>query len=317
MSQSVWGYWLIALGIGVITVMMLVQNYTTINQEDYYLLKEVTQAAMTDAIDYNHYRQYGELKINREKFIENFTRRFSESVKGNKNYKLDFYSIYETPPKVSVRVSTSTSSFNVSGNAMDLDVTNDIDAILENNSTKTITKMFYSVPYGGCEESKQDYLGYCKIVNSPTLSEAGITSYILKTLKETYGIQEVEAKDIKIVSSKYIGPMSKDDFVTYIEQYQDTYGRSYYSVNHRSPTPAELSPTQTNDYYDTLQANDIKDVKLTVTDDNILAWSGKFKCKDGHGYPSGTESITTDGTTPNDISGQCNIGIKYELKFSY
>ena len=37
MSQSVWGYWLIALGIGVITIMMLVTNYTTINQEDYYL----------------------------------------------------------------------------------------------------------------------------------------------------------------------------------------------------------------------------------------------------------------------------------------
>ena len=82
MSQSVWGYWLIALGIGVITIMMLVQNYTTINQEDYYLLKEVTQAAMNDTIDFNHYRQYNELKINREKFIENFVRRFSESVKG-------------------------------------------------------------------------------------------------------------------------------------------------------------------------------------------------------------------------------------------
>ena len=128
MSQSVWGYWMIALGIGVLTIMMLVQNYTTINQEDYYLLKEVTQAAMNDAIDYNHYRQYGELKINREKFIENFERRFAESAKGNKNYQTDFYAIYETPPKVSVKVSTKTSSFNVSGDTMDLDVTNTIDA---------------------------------------------------------------------------------------------------------------------------------------------------------------------------------------------
>ena len=159
MSHSVWGYWLIALGIGVITTMMLLQSYTTINQEDYYLLKEVTQASMYDAIDYSHYRTQGEIKINREKFIENFIRRFSESIKGNKNYKLDFYDIYETPPKVSVKVSTNTASFNVSGNAMELDVTNSIDAILENNGKRSISRIFYSVPYDHCLELNQDYLG--------------------------------------------------------------------------------------------------------------------------------------------------------------
>lgn len=313
MSQSIWGYWLIALGIGVITVMMLVQNYTTINQEDYYLLKEVTQASMNDAIDYSHYRNYGELKINREKFIENFIRRFSESVKGNKNYKLDFYDIYETPPKVSVKVSTKTSSFDISSDTMDLDVTNSIDAILENNSTNTITKIFYSVPYSGCPESKQDYLGYCTITNSPMLSETGIVDNILNTITQEYKISGVTANNIKIISAKYIGNMEHKDFEKYYNNYTLTYGKPYTEVNHRSPTIAELSMSN----YNSLIADELKSVKLTVTDNNILAWSGKFKCSSSKGFPVGTHDITTDGTPTYNISGQCLLGIKFELKFSY
>lgn len=308
MSQSVWGYWLIALGIGVITVMMLVQSYTTINQEDYYLLKEVTQASMNDAIDYNHYRQYGELKINREKFVENFMRRFSESVKGNKNYKIDFYDIYETPPKVSVKVSTKTSSFNVSGDIMDLDVTNSIDAILENNSTNTITKVFYSVPYGSCLEENQDALGYCTITNSPTLETAGIKNAVLKELD---GVSE---NNLKIVSSKYIGRMStKEDFENYANQYYLTYGIAYNQVDARAPKIEEIGLSS----YDNLYANELTSVKLTVTNNNVLAWSGKYKCDDNHGYPDNAYEMNSNGTKGNSIKGQCLIGIKYELKFEY
>lgn len=307
MSQSVWGYWLIALGIGVITVMMLVQNYTTINQEDYYLLKEVTQASMVDAIDYNHYRQHGEIKINREKFIENFTRRFASVVKGNKNYKLDFYDIYETPPKVSVKVSTKTSSFNVSGDTMDLDVTNSIDAILENNSTNTITETFYSVPYGPCYEESQDYLGYCTVTNSPTLSQAGIIDYILEKIDNP----EVQASDIKLLSAKYIGPMTtQEEFNIRNAMFDDVYEYEGGSGWDASGRPIEQQI-----------ANEIKNVKLTVTDNNILAWSGKYKCQDDYGKTGpgslrgfGPGSVDTYG---NNIEGQCLIGIKYELKFSY
>lgn len=317
MSHSIWGYWLIALGIGVITVMMLVQNYTTINQEDYYLLKEVTQASMYDAIDYSHYRKYGEIKINREKFIENFTRRFAESVKGNKNYKLDFYDIYETPPKVSVKVSTKTSSFNVSGDTMDLDVTNSIDAILENNSKNTITRTYYTVPYSSCDTEKQDYLGYCKIGNAAKISENGMIEALLKTIHEDHEKLEVEASDIQIVSAKYLGIMTANDFETYIDQYDETYGKQYTSIDARSPEPSDLG--RNNDYHDTLQANEIKDVKLTITDNSLLVWSAKFKCNNGHGYPNHPNSRekNADGSWGNSIVGQCNVGIKYEVKFSY
>ena len=94
MSESYWGYWLILLGIFVIVIMMLINSVTTTTTKDYYQIKEVTQAAMIDAVDYGYYRDYGELRINKEKFVENFLRRFSETVNINKTYQVDFYAIY-------------------------------------------------------------------------------------------------------------------------------------------------------------------------------------------------------------------------------
>ena len=131
MKESIWGYWLIVLGIFVILIMMLIQDFTTTNTQDYYLLKEVTEASLIDAVDYGYYRTNGDLKINEEKFVENFMRRFSETMNLNKTYRIDFYGVYESPPKVSVRVSTSTSTFNISGDTTSFDIVNRIDAILE------------------------------------------------------------------------------------------------------------------------------------------------------------------------------------------
>ena len=136
MKESYWGYWLILLGIFVIVILMLIQSYTTTNTQDYYLVKEVTEAAMIDAIDYGYYRQKGELKINKEKFVENFLRRFSETVNLNTTYKVDFYDIYESPPKVSVKVTSASSTFLIAGDATDFDSVNKITAILEYNVEK-------------------------------------------------------------------------------------------------------------------------------------------------------------------------------------
>ena len=131
MKESYWGYFLILLGIFVIVIMMLVNNVTTTNTQDYYLLKEVTQAAMLDAVDYGYYRNEGELRIVKEKFIENFLRRISESVNINNTYTFEFYDLYECPPKVSVKVTTKSGTYNVGGNASSFDTVNKIDAILE------------------------------------------------------------------------------------------------------------------------------------------------------------------------------------------
>ncbi len=131
MKESMWGYYLVLLGVIIIIVMMLLQNYTTTNQQDYYLAKEMTYAAMYDSIDLGYYKQNGELKIVKEKFVENFIRRFAENATLNKNYKVNFYSIYETPPMVSVEIKAKTGEFHVGDESINADITTRITAILE------------------------------------------------------------------------------------------------------------------------------------------------------------------------------------------
>ena len=131
MKEVYWGYWLILLGVLITIIMMLISNVTTSNTQDYYLIKEVTEAAMFDAVDLATYRTKGTLKINQEKFVESFIRRFSENVALTKTYTVEFSDLIEEPPKVSVRVSSSTSKFVIAGDATGFDVYNKLDAILE------------------------------------------------------------------------------------------------------------------------------------------------------------------------------------------
>lgn len=135
MKETYWGYWLIMLGVFVIVIMMLISNVTTKNTQDYYLIKEVTESAMVDAVNYGYYRKYGEVKIDREKFIESFLRRFSENVSLN-TYQIDFYDIYEAPPKVSVKVTSKSNTFVVAGDAATFDIVNKVDGILELTPTR-------------------------------------------------------------------------------------------------------------------------------------------------------------------------------------
>lgn len=130
MKDSYWGYWLIILGIFVVVVMMIINNITTTKSQDYYLVKEITQASMIDAVDYAYYRDWKELRINKEKFVESFIRRFADSVSLSSTYTVEFYDIYEAPPKVSVRVSSKTNSFSVMGDAAEFDVVEKVDAVL-------------------------------------------------------------------------------------------------------------------------------------------------------------------------------------------
>lgn len=139
MKDSYWGYWLIVLGIAIIVVMLLINNITTTSSEDYYLVKEIAQAAMVDAVDYAYYRQYSELRIHKEKFVESFVRRFAESVSLSNTYDIEFYDIYEAPPKISVRVSSKSNTFNVFGDATNMDIVEKVDAILEVGTQAEVT----------------------------------------------------------------------------------------------------------------------------------------------------------------------------------
>ena len=131
MKESYWGYWIILLGIFVIAVMFLVNDATTTDTQDYYALKEVASAALNDSVDYAYYAQTGQIRIIKEVFVENFLRRFSQSISLTDTYQIDFYDLYESPPKVSVKITTKTSSFVIGRDTTDLDVSNSIDLILE------------------------------------------------------------------------------------------------------------------------------------------------------------------------------------------
>ena len=110
MKESIWGYWIVVLGVSILGIMILLQNYTTTSEQDSYMLKEVLEASMYEAVDYGYYRDTGELKMNAEKFSENFIRRFSETVNINKKYLITFYDVYEEPPAASVAITTKTGS---------------------------------------------------------------------------------------------------------------------------------------------------------------------------------------------------------------
>ena len=134
MKESYWAYWLVVLGVFIIVVLLLVQSFTSTNTQDYYLVKTIAEAAMEDAIDYSYYRQYGELKINKEKFYESFLRRFAEEASLATTYDIEFTEVYEAPPKVGVKVSSKANSFNIVGDAETFDIVNRIDAILESEN---------------------------------------------------------------------------------------------------------------------------------------------------------------------------------------
>lgn len=120
------------LGIIGVSIILLFQQLTTTNENDYYLLKEITEAAMVDSIDISYYRETGELKIVREKFIENFTRRFAEStlIIGTK-YTIKFFDIMEEPPKVSVRIDTGIENYKIYNASGNYEVLNQLTGIFE------------------------------------------------------------------------------------------------------------------------------------------------------------------------------------------
>lgn len=118
------------LGVISVSFIFFFQNTTNTDEQNYILLKEVTEAAMYDAIDLAAYRKTGNVRIDREKFVENFIRRFAESVTIGNTYKVDIYDVNESPPKVSLKISTNVES-NATGEIIDFDLTNRLDAIME------------------------------------------------------------------------------------------------------------------------------------------------------------------------------------------
>ena len=128
MSKAFMAIGVVILGIVAFAMVNVIQDYSTGNDLDYYLLKETTKGAMEDAIDLSFYRMHGVLRMDKEKFVDSFARRFANQIQKTKDYTIRFYDINETPPKVSVRVNTSTAS---TFHNESLGIENTLDAIIE------------------------------------------------------------------------------------------------------------------------------------------------------------------------------------------
>ena len=129
MNSSFWGYFLVMLGVLGIVIINISSNLLMTNEQDYYILKETAEAAMIDSFDMRAYREglgYDEVKpdndpssmycnsgipgtirIVKEKFVENFVRRFANNIDMARKYKIIINDIDECPPKVSITMVSS------------------------------------------------------------------------------------------------------------------------------------------------------------------------------------------------------------------
>ena len=108
MNKAMLTVGIILLSLISLLLINVITNYSTGGELDYYLVKETTDAAMEDAIDYAFLRTCGLYRIDKEKFVESFVYRFANSVDGTRRYTIGFYDINEMPPKVSVKVDSDT-----------------------------------------------------------------------------------------------------------------------------------------------------------------------------------------------------------------
>ena len=131
MKETMWAWFVVVVGIVCLTAVFFFQRIVNTSEHNYYMLKEVTEASMWDAIDLGHYRTSdGEIKIIREKFVESFIRRFAESANLSRNYLIQIYDVNEVPPKVSVKVSSRETGV-VNNEEYNFDIVNKLDAIFE------------------------------------------------------------------------------------------------------------------------------------------------------------------------------------------
>ena len=81
----------------------------------------------------------GEVKLNKDVFVESFLRRMAENINNSKSYSVTVQDVIEYPPKVSIRIDTY-DTYDTSGtkvetfDAGDFSIRNQIDAIFEERS---------------------------------------------------------------------------------------------------------------------------------------------------------------------------------------
>lgn len=132
MKESFWAVMIVGLGITSIFLVYFFQTVTNTSEHNYELLKETTEAAMFDALDLTAYQKDETIRIDQERFVDSFIRRFAEDATLAHEYDISIYDVHEEPPKVSIKVSTfNVGFFSLGSEATSFSLTNQIDAILE------------------------------------------------------------------------------------------------------------------------------------------------------------------------------------------
>lgn len=107
------------------------------NSSSEYNIKDVTNNTCESNGEATCEFIVGEFKIRADVFAESLVRRFSESVKGNKNFEIIVQDVIEYPPKVSVEIISYdkygliSSSTKEEFSEEDFGISNRVDAILE------------------------------------------------------------------------------------------------------------------------------------------------------------------------------------------
>jgi len=131
MSKGMLTVGIILLAVIALLLINVFTNYGTGGELDYYLLKETPDGALEDSIDWSFYRKHQLYRIEKEKFVESFLKRFANNVDNTRTYNVKFYDINEVPPKVSVKVDSLT-VLSFDGKAANIQTK--VDSIIEANN---------------------------------------------------------------------------------------------------------------------------------------------------------------------------------------
>ncbi len=232
LSFSLLGLFLLEMT-GIIGI-LLFQELTTTDENDYYLLKEVTEAAMIDAIDINYYRDHGgDLRIVKEKFVENFTRRYVESTLLTSSYKILFYDIIETPPKVSIIVDTGIGKYAIFDSESNhyATVGNSLTSILEyvNKKTSSTSSFVGGVNYPNPYEEKEYTKDYYLITNESQdgMCETTIALKLPEELNAENIKEDDNVKSSKVEMSDLNYALLKKDIDYYVDSSTPAYSVDY------------------------------------------------------------------------------------------
>ncbi len=150
MNKSILGVGIILLGSLALLIINVISNYSTGSEVDYYLVKETSEAAMTEALDETFTSIHGIPRIDKEIFMETFIKRFASNVADNREYKIGFYGLNEVPPMVNIKVDSTTILGVKAGTdeAEHSDITTSISQLVETRNAKSPSLKFeYNNPH--------------------------------------------------------------------------------------------------------------------------------------------------------------------------